>query len=51
MNMKYAILVISDKISHYGILGILIIKRKLNKDVLIIKRKLNKDVLILLVEK
>jgi hypothetical protein len=28
--------VIGDKISHCGILGILIIKRKLNKDVLIL---------------
>jgi hypothetical protein len=36
MNTKYAILVIANKISYYGILGVLIIKRRLNKDVLIL---------------
>jgi hypothetical protein len=36
MNAKYAILVIADEISFCGILGILIIKRKLIKDVLIL---------------
>jgi hypothetical protein len=36
MNADCGILVIADKISHCGILGILIIERKLNKDVLII---------------
>jgi hypothetical protein len=35
MNTDCAVLVIADKISH-GILGILSIKRKLNKDVLIL---------------
>jgi hypothetical protein len=36
MNTKYAILVIADKISYCGVLGILIIRRKLNKDVMIL---------------
>jgi hypothetical protein len=36
MNTNFALFVIADKISHCGILGILIIKRKLNKDVLIL---------------
>jgi hypothetical protein len=36
MNTNYAVLVIGDKISFCGILGILIIKRNLNKVVLIL---------------
>jgi hypothetical protein len=36
MNTNYAILVIADKISYCEIVGILIIKRNLNKDVLIL---------------
>jgi hypothetical protein len=36
MNTKYAILVSADEILFCGILGILIIKRKLNKNVLIL---------------
>jgi hypothetical protein len=35
MNTNCAILVIADKIWHCGILGILIIKRKVNKDMMI----------------
>jgi hypothetical protein len=36
MNTNYAVFVIADKISFCGILGILIIKRNLNKGVLIL---------------
>jgi hypothetical protein len=36
MNTDYAVLVIPDKMSFCGILGILIIKRNLNKGVLIL---------------
>jgi hypothetical protein len=36
LNTNYAVLAIADKILHCGILGMLIIKRKLSKDVLIL---------------
>jgi hypothetical protein len=36
MNTNYAILVIANEITFCGILGILIIKRKLNEDVLVL---------------
>jgi hypothetical protein len=36
MNTNYAILVNADKMSFCGMLGILIIKRNLNKGVLIL---------------
>jgi hypothetical protein len=36
MNANYAVLGIADKMSFCGILGILIIKRNLNKSVLIL---------------
>jgi hypothetical protein len=36
MNTNFALLVIADLISFCGICGVLIIKRKLNKDVLIL---------------
>jgi hypothetical protein len=36
MNTNYALLVIADKMSFCGILGVLIIKGKLNLDVLIL---------------
>jgi hypothetical protein len=35
MNTNCAIFVIADKISHCGMLGILIIRRKLTNDVMI----------------
>jgi hypothetical protein len=43
MNTNYALFVIADKMSFCRILGIMIIKRNLNKGVLILLEKLNSE--------